>query len=103
MFTDNPIKKVYNIDGFLCSRCGLIYKEIDDQDNRIVILTTSGTSGNTKPPEVRIQGRWYAVDKIIADHFLEKPKDNGKYIINHKDGDMENCADWNLEFVKLRH
>lgn len=96
---NGSLYKVYEFDNFFCGRGGCIYQRMNDPDNQLVMLLTTDTSNNQHSPLVKIKGEWYAVDKIIADHFLKQPSVEGDYIINHKDGDYMNCAEWNLEWV----
>lgn len=49
---------------------------------------------------VRINKRHYAVHRLVAQAFIDKPK--GKEFINHKDGNPQNNVVSNLEWVTAK-
>lgn len=48
-------------------------------------------------PYIKAKGNTYNVEDLVTDCYLPKPQ--GRYVIRHKDGNLDNCDVSNLEWV----
>lgn len=89
-----PVKNLEN--NYLVSSCGKLFsaktlKEITPKPNgRGYLVHTTRLSTGT----VRVR-----IHRAVAENFI--PNGDNKPIVNHKDGNKQNNADWNLEWSTI--
>ena len=77
-------------DGFIINGKGHIMKPTHDKDGYNTIRICENGS------YIRL-----ILHRVIAEHFISNP--NNLPQVNHKDGNKDNCHDWNLEWCTGKH
>ena len=71
-----------------------VYREYKNQDYNRFLQIHQNPDGS-KYLELKSPGN-VKLDELVADCYNSKPKDGKKYVLVHKDGDLENCNANNL-------
>ena len=67
--------------------------------DKFLILTQNNKGYLRVELSMNGKSKKYLVHKLVAEYFYQKPKDNKKYQVHHKDGNKHNNHISNLKYV----